>query len=49
MISKKYMGIGAIVVGLLIAATQFMNLPNELNYLWALLVLIWGCVAIMGK
>ena len=38
-----YMGVGAVVVGILIAATEYMAaLPNELHYLWAVLAIIWG-------
>ncbi len=42
MVSKQMMSWGAIVVGILIAATEYMALPAYLNYLWALLVLAWG-------
>jgi hypothetical protein len=32
----------AVVVGVLIALTEFMSWPGSVNYLWALLVLVWG-------
>ncbi|MBI2057364.1 MAG: hypothetical protein HYT63_00030 [Candidatus Yanofskybacteria bacterium] len=43
--SKKTMGWGAVLVAVLIAATQYFNLSANLNYLWALLVLVWGLKA----
>jgi len=46
MASKTVMGGGAIIIGILIAATQALDvLPGELHYLWALLVIIWGIMA----
>ena len=39
------MGWGAVGVGVLIAATEFMGFPGYLNYLWAALVLVWGLKA----
>lgn len=35
----------AVVVGVLIALTELMSWSGSLNYLWALLVLIWGFIA----
>lgn len=49
MLSKQYMAWGAIVVSVLITATEFLALPNWLNYVWALLVLLWGVLALTGK
>ena len=43
--SKGMMGWGAVLVGVLIAATEYFGLSGNLNYLWALLVLIWGVKA----
>ncbi|MBI2583513.1 MAG: hypothetical protein HYW25_02500 [Candidatus Aenigmarchaeota archaeon] len=43
--NSKTMGLGAIIVGILIAATQALNLAGELNYLWAILAIIWGAMA----
>ena len=43
------MGWGAILVGILIAATMLMGLPSELNYLWAVLALAWGAMTLWGK
>lgn len=45
MISKGVLSWGAIVVGVLIALTEFMTWPSSLNYLWAVLVLVWGFLA----
>ncbi|HEY4481685.1 MAG TPA: hypothetical protein VI489_02420 [Candidatus Brocadiaceae bacterium] len=44
MMSKEVMAGGAVLVGVLIAATQYMGWSGTLNYLWAALVLIWGIV-----
>lgn len=46
---KKIMGGGAIVVGILIALTTFQGWSDNLQYLWAALVLIWGIIAFTGK
>ena len=46
MLSKTQMGWGAIVVGVLIALTQLFGWSGNLHYLWAVLVLIWGIVAL---
>jgi hypothetical protein len=43
---KKTMGWGAIVVGVLVALTEFMTWPGYMNYVWAILVLIWGITAL---
>ena len=45
MLSKGVMSWSAVVVAVLIALTQFMEWPGMLNYLWALLVLVWGFMA----
>ena len=42
MFSKQVMGWGAVMVGVLIALTEVMGWSGSLNYLWAVLVLIWG-------
>jgi hypothetical protein len=39
---KKMMGWTAVVVGLLMAATEFWAWNGNFNYLWAVLVLVWG-------
>ena len=46
--NKRFFNWSAVVVGVLIAATELMGWSGNLNYLWAVLVLIWGFVA-MGK
>lgn len=43
------MGGGAIVLAVLIAATQALAWPGWLNYLWALLAFVWGIVACTCK
>lgn len=45
MVSKGMMGGGAILVAILLAATEGMQLPGYLNYIWAALILIWGIMA----
>tara|TARA_Y100000310_G_C20352502_1_gene655054 strand:- start:115 stop:261 length:147 start_codon:yes stop_codon:yes gene_type:complete len=47
--NKNVMGGGAIIVGILIALTVFMDWPNSLHYLWSVLVLIWGITIYMKK
>ena len=42
MCSKGVMGWGAVLVAVLLALTQAMGWPGYLNYIWAVLVLIWG-------
>lgn len=39
----------AIVVAVLIALTEFMAWSGNLNYLWALLVLVWGFMSMSHK
>jgi len=48
MLSKGMMAWGAIIVGVLIALTEFMTWSGSLNYLWAVLVLVWGLMAFKG-
>ena len=43
--SKQMMGWGAVIVGILMASTQYFALPGNLNYVWAVLVLVWGLKA----
>ena len=45
MISKKTMGWSAVLVGILMALTEYMSWNGNLHYLWALLVLVWGIMA----
>ncbi len=42
MMSKGLMGGGAIVLAILIALTQATGLTDSLQYIWAILVLVWG-------
>jgi len=49
MMSKGMLGGGAIVDGVLIAATQFLGWPASLHYLWALLAVIWGIIILTQK
>lgn len=46
MVSKKLLGWGAIIDGVLIALTQYMAWPASLQYLWAVLAVIWGIVVL---
>ena len=43
--SKQMMGWGAVIVSVLMASTQYFGFPGNLNYLWAILVLVWGLKA----
>jgi len=45
MLSKGMMGGGAVVVAILLALTEFLGWTGNLNYLWAVLVLLWGLAA----
>ena len=47
--SKAVFAWSAIVVGILIALTEAMAWSGTLNYLWALLVLVWGFLAMSKK
>jgi len=49
MLSNKMMGWGAIIMGVLIAATAMMGWPVSLYYLWALIVLAWGVMTLVSK
>jgi len=40
--SKAFMVWSSVIVGILIALTEAMTWPGSLNYLWAILVIIWG-------
>jgi hypothetical protein len=42
---KLFMGGGAILVAVLLGLTQYMAWPGYLNYVWAVLVLLWGLIA----
>ncbi|MEX0933029.1 MAG: hypothetical protein WDZ77_02960 [Candidatus Pacearchaeota archaeon] len=42
MFSKEVLGWGAIVVGILMGLIEFMDWSGQLNYLWAVLVLLFG-------
>ena len=46
MMSKSQMGWGAVIVGVLMALTQFFGWSGNLHYLWAVLVLISGFMSI---
>ena len=45
MFSKGVMGGGAIIVAILIALTTYMTWPGYLNYIWAVIVLLWGLMS----
>lgn len=47
--SKMMMAGGPILLGVLIALTQFMGWNGSLHYLWALVAIVWGLWAYMGK
>ena len=39
---SKTMGWGAVLLAVLISLNQLLTWPANLNYLWALLALVWG-------
>jgi|TARA_B100000315_G_C14570631_1_gene585278 hypothetical protein len=41
-LSKEVMGWGAVAVGVLMGLTEWQSWNGYLNYLWAVLVLLWG-------
>lgn len=47
--SKKLLGLGALLDGVLILLTQYSGWPNELNYFWGALVVIWGFLILKQK
>lgn len=49
MFSKSVMGGGAVLVAILLALTEMLGWSGDLNYLWAVLVLIWGIAAFKGS
>jgi len=49
MFSKKVMGGGAIFLGIVMLAAMFLDLPSSLNYVWAIIVIIWGVMVMIGK
>lgn len=44
--SKGMMGGGAIIMAILIALTQGLNWAGWLQYIWAIIVLIWGLMSL---
>jgi hypothetical protein len=42
MLSKQYMVGGAVLVGVLMVLTEYLGWGGSLNYVWALLVLVWA-------
>lgn len=49
MLSKKNLAYVAIVFAFVIAASEYLGLPSMLHYLWALIVLVWGILALKAK
>lgn len=43
---KKTMGWTAVVVGILIALNEALGWSGGLNYLWAVLVALWGLMSL---
>ena len=48
MVSKTIMGGGTVLVAILLVLTTLLNWPSSLNYVWAVLVLIWGIMSFTG-
>ncbi len=49
MFSKAVLGWGTILDAVLIALNQLLSWPASLNYIWALLALIWGIAVLAEK
>jgi len=49
MFSKTVLGLGAILDGILIAATAYLGWPGYLYYIWALLAVVWGVLIFLQK
>ena len=47
--NKTIMGAGAIIMAILVALTTLLEWPNYLQYIWALIVLIWGIISLAQK
>ena len=43
---KIIMGGGAIFLAVAIAATQYLALTSTLNYVWAVIALVWGVMTL---
>jgi hypothetical protein len=39
---------GAILLGVLIALSTYFEWPRKLDYLWALIAIVWGVLGAMG-
>ena len=39
---------GAILLGVLIALSTYFEWPRKLDYLWAVIALVWGILGAMG-
>ncbi len=39
---SQFMGWGAIFLGVMIGLTAALKWPNWVNYIWAVLALLWG-------
>ena len=44
---QQFLGSGAILLAILITATEGLKWPRFLHYIWAALALIWGIVAMV--
>lgn len=47
MASKMMVAGGPVLLGVLIALTQYMDWNGSLHYLWALVSIVWGLMAYM--
>ena len=44
--SKQYLGWGAVLLAVVMAVAEYMGSPSSLVYLWALIVAVWGFLAL---
>lgn len=47
MISGDMFAWGAVIVGALIVLTKAFRWPQWLHYLWGIIVLVWGVMALL--
>lgn len=47
MISGDIFAWGAVIVGALIVLTRMFKWPQWLHYLWGIIVLVWGAMALL--
>ncbi len=49
MLSKTIMGSGAILMAIVVALTNLLSWPNYLQYIWAVVIAIWGIITFVQR